>query len=363
MVASEFVQHDVDTTAVGDPIGLVSTVNQVAFPTWQPECCAELLASLGHPAVTGRVSTGDWFAVKGQRAEWIRGTFSPLLTEMEGGAIAQVCLRNGVRFVSVKSVSDHLFSDSQAEEYFDFGQALEALGIPGTNLEQPNDILATEYCKAILAQRSPMVPFPIRREGCYHDRTPDQENPSATAVRRLMLEGGAWGSFVPEPARAIFENAPLHSLAAGERAVLARLRTMADEEFEALPFGGEGLWRKFMHASRREATLEDILISVKSKRYTRTRLDRMMMCAYLGITAEILAAPAPYVRVLAFNKKGRAILSAVKKSGVFRNAGETVPHPYQSLEQRWGDLYGLFALGQPEAPGAEQRRRIVFASD
>ena len=66
--------------------------------------------------------------MKGQRAEWIRGTFSPLLTEMEGGAIAQVCLRNGVRFVSVKSVSDHLFSDSQAEEYFDFGQALEALG-------------------------------------------------------------------------------------------------------------------------------------------------------------------------------------------------------------------------------------------
>ena len=244
--------------------------------------------------------------------------------------------------------------------------AVEAL-CPGTALaallDKPNNNLAVEYCKAILAQRSPMVPFPIRREGCYHDRTPDRENPSATAVRRLMLEGGAWGSFVPEPARAIFENAPLHSLAAGERAVLARLRTMTDREFEALPYSGEGLWRKFMHASRREATLEDILTSVKSKRYTRTRLDRMMMCAYLGITAEILAAPVPYIRVLAFNEKGRAILSAVKKSGVFRNAGETVPHPYQSLEQRWGDLYGLFALGQPEAPGAEQRRRIVFASD
>ena len=128
VVASEFVQHDVDTTAVGDPIGLVSTVNQVAFPTWQPERCAEILTSLGHPAVTGRVATGDWFAVKGERAAFIRDTFSPLLTEMEGGAIAQVCLRNNVRFVSVKSVSDHLFSDSQAEEYFDFGQALEALG-------------------------------------------------------------------------------------------------------------------------------------------------------------------------------------------------------------------------------------------
>ena len=128
VVASEFVQHDVDTTAVGDPIGLVSTVNCVTFPTWEPERCAALLRALGHEAVTGRVATGDWFATAGARAEWVRDTFHPLLVEMEGGAIAQVCLRNGVKFVAVKSVSDHLFSQDQAAEYFDFGQALEAMG-------------------------------------------------------------------------------------------------------------------------------------------------------------------------------------------------------------------------------------------
>lgn len=128
VVVSDFVQHDVDTSAVGDPIGLVSTVNQVAFPTWKPARCLELLNTLGVSAVTGRAATGDWFAVKGDRAAWIRDTFSPLVVEMEGGAIAQVCLRNGVGCVSVKSVSDHLFSDRQAEEYFDFGQALENLG-------------------------------------------------------------------------------------------------------------------------------------------------------------------------------------------------------------------------------------------
>ena len=128
VVASTFVQHDVDTTAVGDPIGLISTVNRVDFPTWAPEKCVKLLERLGFAAVTGRVATGDWFAVKGSRAAFIRDTFSPLLVEMEGCAIAQVCLRNSVRFVSLKSVSDHLFSDKQAEEYFDFGQALENLG-------------------------------------------------------------------------------------------------------------------------------------------------------------------------------------------------------------------------------------------
>ena len=47
---------------------------------------------------------------------------------MEGGAIAQVCLRNGTRFVALKSVSDHLFSERQAEEYFNYGEALAALG-------------------------------------------------------------------------------------------------------------------------------------------------------------------------------------------------------------------------------------------
>jgi adenosylhomocysteine nucleosidase len=113
---------------VGDPIGLVSTVNQVSFPTWQPEHCVDVLKELGFSATTGRVATGDWFATSCPRAEWIRDTFQPLLVEMEGCAIAQVCLRNNVRFVALKSVSDHLFSANQAAEYFDFGQALENLG-------------------------------------------------------------------------------------------------------------------------------------------------------------------------------------------------------------------------------------------
>lgn len=128
VVASDFVQHDVDTTAIGDPVGLVSTVNQVSFPTWKPERCAEILRKLGVEASLGRVATGDWFATKGERSAWIRDTFQPALVEMEGGAIAQVCFRNGVEFVSVKSVSDRLFSERQVEEFFDFGEAMKKLG-------------------------------------------------------------------------------------------------------------------------------------------------------------------------------------------------------------------------------------------
>lgn len=237
---------------------------------------------------------------------------------------------------------------------------LEAMGLDGDLLSQPNNILAVEYCKAILAQNSPMEPFPIHREGSYHAEIVDTENPSATAVRNLMLIAHNWRSCVPKPARKLFENASLHSTAAGERAILYKLRTMTDAEFEALPYGSEGLWRKFMHACRSEATLEDILTATKSKRYTRSRLDRMMMCAFLGITKEMLEQEAPYTRVLAFNDKGRGILKEAKKRFPFLNAGEPMDHPYWELEKRTGDLYGLFCTDGIEPPGAEEKRRVYY---
>jgi len=217
-----------------------------------------------------------------------------------------------------------------------------------------------EYCKAILTHSVPMDIFPIHRRGSYHAETADEENPSATAVRNLMLCAYNWRTCVPKEARAVFENAPLHSLAAGERAILGRLRTMTEEEFEALPYGSEGLWRKLMHASRRENTLEDILTAVKSKRYTRSRLNRMVMCAYLGITKDLMTQEVPYTRVLAFNDRGRELLKNAKKQHTFLNAGVSSDHPYWILEQRCGDLYGLFRTDGIDPPEAEQNRRIYY---
>ena len=236
--------------------------------------------------------------------------------------------------------------------------ALTEMGISAVT--KPNDILAVEYCKAILSQGSSLVPWPIQRGGDYHDETADEKNPSATAVRKLMVESGMWLDFVPESVRDCFRDAKLHTIDAGERAVLSRLRTMTDAEFEALPFGSEGLWRKLMHNARRFSNLEDVITATKSKRYTRTRLDRMVMCAYLGISKEMIASPAPYVRLLAFNDRGRSILRKNKDAFPVVNAGEHVQHPYWELEKRAVDLYGLFAADAPEPPCMEENRRVVY---
>lgn len=238
--------------------------------------------------------------------------------------------------------------------------ALNKMGLDADILARPNDILAVEYCKAILAQGTKMQPLPIVRQGSYHAETVEAENPSATAVRELMKNGQGWRNYVPKAAAEVFESAALHSLAAGERAVLAKLRTMTEGEFEAVPYGSEGLWRRFMHACREKATLEEIITATKSKRYTRTRLDRMVMCAFLGITRETLEAPVPYTRVLAFNDTGRTVLKEAKKGAAFVNAGEAAAHPYWELEKRCGDLYGLFAAEGIEPPGAEEARRVFY---
>lgn len=239
-------------------------------------------------------------------------------------------------------------------------KALEVLGFDGNIVASPNNILAVEYCKAILSQESNMVPMPIWRQGNYHDDTPDPENPSATALRRQIEAGQDWQRYVPVEAISCFEGAAVHCLKAGEQAILYRLRTMSDEDFEALPFGAEGLWRKLMHAARTEPTLDCILQAVKSKRYTRTRLDRMVMCAFLGITDKQLSSPAPYTRVLALNDKGREILKKARFGGKFPNIGQRLEDPYQLLEDRCGDLYGLFCKSGPSAPGAEAKYRIVY---
>ena len=238
--------------------------------------------------------------------------------------------------------------------------ALEAMGARSDLLSQPNNILGIEYCKAILSQGSSMKPLPIHREGSYHAEIADHENPSATAVRNLMLIAHNWSRCVPKQCRELFDRAPLHSLAAGERAILAKLRTMTDAEFDALPYGSEGLWRKFMHACGQEANLESIISATKSKRYTRTRIDRMVMCAFLGITKDMLEAEVPYTRVLAFNDRGREVLKKAKKDTWFVNTGEAVDHPHWHLEQRCGSLFGLFSVDVPEPPEAENNQRIYY---
>lgn len=313
-------------------------------------CGADLVLEL---PVTAAVSSAENFA---QEGVWLLSGFCDKLCFGAETADPQALMATAQALLAQEFPE---LLKAQLEKGLSFPAArqaaLEEMGLDGQILSRPNDILAVEYCKAILAQGSAMTPMPILRQGDYHDQQADRENPSATAVRALMEQDAPWQDYVPEAALAHFRQAPIHTLQAGERAILARLRTMTDDAFEALPYGSEGLWRKLMHAARQENSLEDILTATKSKRYTRSRLDRMVLCAFLGLTAGDLASPVPYARVLALNARGRQVLKVAREIGLYPNAGEKIEHPYQTIEDRCDSLYGLFCTDAPASPHPEYR--------
>ena len=154
-----------------------------------------------------------------------------------------------------------------------------------------------------------------------------------------------------------------------ERAILARLRSMTREEFQALDTGKEGLGNRLYDAVRQTATLEDLLSAAKTKRYAHARLRRMVLWAFLGLTAADVPAAPPYVRVLAANDTGRELLARMRrcasvpvltKPADVRLLSEDARRLF-ALEVRATDLYTLAYPDLHAAlPGAEWREGPVI---
>lgn len=231
-------------------------------------------------------------------------------------------------------------------------EALRTLGGDGDILKTPNNALGVDYLVSILERGSTMEPLTVQRQTGIS---------SATQLREAICAGAA-SAEIPER----LKDQPIHTLEYGERAMLAVLKSRTPAEFEAAPFGSEGLWSKVMKACAAENSLEGILFSCKSKRYTMSRLKRMLLCLFLGITQELIDTPAPYLRALAFNDRGRQLLRGMGEevsivTGTVPNTPEA--KAYFALECRASDLYGMFAPpGMRERPDREKATPPVYLS-
>ena len=236
-------------------------------------------------------------------------------------------------------------------------------------LSRPNDILAVEYAKALSREGSEVHLVPILRQGAGHDQD-GGEYPSAGSIRRMIQEGRraeALAAMAPAM-REIYEaeeargRAPVFA-AGAERAILAQLRRMGEADFLALDAGGEGLGNRLAAAAREAASLEELLDRAKTKRYAYSRLRRLALWAYLGLRPETLPARVPYLRPLAMNQRGRALLAEARRRGALPIL--TKPADVRRLspeaqavfrrEVLATDLYTLAFPGDPAPGGAEWR--------
>ena len=108
-LADSVIQHDMDTSAVGDPVGLISGINIIRIPadealTARLRACVE---RLGHRCVVGTIASGDQFVASKEKKDDIRAKFDGVIAaEMEGGSIGQVCYINHVPFAVLRTISD-----------------------------------------------------------------------------------------------------------------------------------------------------------------------------------------------------------------------------------------------------------------
>lgn len=114
-VAGSAVQHDIDTTPIGDPLGLISGPNIVHVP------CDEALSDLlvraagqcGFAVHRGAIATGDQFIADLKKKDQLRDAFGAAACDMEGGAIAQCCYETGVKYAALRAVSDTRLGDGR----------------------------------------------------------------------------------------------------------------------------------------------------------------------------------------------------------------------------------------------------------
>lgn len=132
-------------------------------------------------------------------------------------------------------------------------------------------------------------------------------------------------------------------------AYLSRLREKTPEDFAAVPDAAEGLHFRLYEAARRGSSPEEIADLAKSKRYAHARLRRMVMCAALGVRAGDANGIPPYIRVLAFDARGAALLREMKtsaalpvvvKSARVKDENESIQRLFD-LGSRAHDLYVL----------------------
>ena len=122
-VAEKLVQHDMDTSPLGAPIGLISGINIVNIPADEKviNVLSEGIETLENvKGMRGIIASGDQFIASDEKKKFITENFGAIVCEMEGASIAQVCYTNGVPFGVVRAVSDC----ADGSSHMDYGEFL-----------------------------------------------------------------------------------------------------------------------------------------------------------------------------------------------------------------------------------------------
>lgn len=233
--------------------------------------------------------------------------------------------------------------------------------IPGAMdvLREPNNTLAICYLRALHRLNSTMLPVPVQRLGQYRDPHLHPEHPSATAVRLALWEDREAEALqaLPDAAAGLLTQAMadgwLQPQDALDRPLRAKLLTMSETDWASLPGCSEGVEFRLHKAARQVPHREAMLTLAGTRRYTHSRLNRMLTHALLGVTQADLDTEAlpPAACLLGLNASAAPILRRAQENGlpIIGKAADWIAwknQPWAHMEERAADLWAV-GCGKP----------------
>lgn len=195
------------------------------------------------------------------------------------------------------------------------------------NLNSSNNILGIEYLKSLKKLHSNIVPYTIKREGgAYNSTNLNNIFSSATSIRKTLKSNALIEELVSHVPPSVYENMielknlnynfPFDYMMFPY--IKYKAMTSQKNYFELIPDSSEGLHNKILTTLKDARNYEHCIEMIKSKRYTYTRISRILCQYFLGFyeynTIEMRKAPCPYARILGFTKNGATALKSMKSN-------------------------------------------------
>lgn len=187
-------------------------------------------------------------------------------------------------------------------------------------LSTPNNILAIEYLKAIKKLNSKVLPITVKRIGSeYNSLDVNGKFASASAIRDSLKQNKNVKNLMPSFSFEVLSNnmkygKMINSINTFEKEILYTLRKMSLDEIANLQDVSEGLENLIKQSANSCNSLEDLINNIKSKRYTRSRIQRILLYSLLNITKKDIKESyktKPYIRILGVSKQGKILLSQI----------------------------------------------------
>lgn len=178
-----------------------------------------------------------------------------------------------------------------------------------------NNILAVEYLKALIRLNSGVKPLLIRRIGTEHNSMITYEKyASASALRTMMKNGEDCLPFIPPNASSIFHGRQPNDIKTMEKAIIASICAAPLKKLHSVSDVAEGIENRLQRIAFSAGNMWELIEFTKSKRYTQSRIRRIILSAYLGITKEDFGQEPLYLKILGFTPKGQELLGEIKRT-------------------------------------------------